>query len=254
MAKTISQYNEERYANTFQLKNDHDQADVIILYESVDDVVVHDAHYIVSDDFNGYVECLGKQNGCPACHYGDRGIRIQSKMFIPVYNVETGELLFWDRNVRFYNAQFESDVFRKYPNPSEYVWRITRHGETGSYDTRYSIVAVGRTPEGYSYDKILEENGLTKENLFERICKTWSVADYEKRLVETGGDSNIDSDSLPEFKISPRVTSSSDSPELPDFADIPDITEKSDPGEYQMPSKLSVDSTTDIVSEDNVDF
>ena len=127
---------EERYGNMFLLRNDGDSADVIFLYQSIDDALVADVHYIKSSSYSGYVHCCGR--GCPACA---KGIRIQNKLFIPLYNISANEVQFFDRSIRFENV-LNNAVFSRFPNPSEFVFRITRHGAAGSMDTTYDISAV----------------------------------------------------------------------------------------------------------------
>ena len=102
--KKMTDYNEERYGGKFILRNDGDFADVIFLYKSISDVLVADAHYIKSEKYNGYVHCCGV--GCPACA---KEIRVQNKLFIPLYNIQSREIEFWDRTVRF-ERQLISDT------------------------------------------------------------------------------------------------------------------------------------------------
>ena len=77
--KKMTEYNEEKFGNFFRLVNDGDFADVVFLYRSTHDVLVADVHYVKTPDYSGYVQCL--ERGCPAC---SEGIRIQSKLFIPM--------------------------------------------------------------------------------------------------------------------------------------------------------------------------
>ena len=149
--KSLKDYNEEKFGGLFLLRNDGDYADVVFLYPSEDDVMVGDVHYIKSSEYSGYVQCTGK--GCPACA---KGIRVQTKLFIPVFNITAGEVQFWDRGIRF-ETQLRNDVFKNFPNPTEYVFRITRHGVANSVDTTYEIQAIGKNG-AYPYAQILEEN------------------------------------------------------------------------------------------------
>jgi len=103
--KTVKTYNEEKFGGLFLLRNDGDFADVVFLYQSIDDVLVADTHYIKSSEYTGYVHCCG--SGCPACA---KGIRVQTKLFIPLYNIQDHEIQFWDRTMRF-EPQLNQDVF-----------------------------------------------------------------------------------------------------------------------------------------------
>lgn len=197
--KSLKLYNEERFSNLFLLRDDGDYADVVFLYQSVDDAMVVDTHYIKSAEYSGYVQCCGRN--CPACA---KGIKVQSKLFIPLYNIFENKVEIWDRGIRFSN-QFLRDVFNHYPNPSEFVFRITRHGAAGSMDTQYSIMNVGRNA-GYSYDSIIEAHNVKFPDIYYEICKNYSVADLSSMLFASQRNfSQKNSDySLPNYMITPR--------------------------------------------------
>ena len=218
--KSISKYNEERYGGMFLLRNDGDSADVIFLYRSVEDVLVADTHYIKSADYSGYVSCNGR--GCPACA---KGIRVQTKLFIPLYNIESGELQFFDRSVRF-EPQLQNDVFSKFPNPSEYVFRITRHGAAGDVNTTYSIVVVGKNTV-LSYDDILKKFDTKFPDYFYNVCKDYSNGELALMLNTSADTSNSATADMPSYQITPRASRSvSDVPE-PDLI-IPTVDESAE--------------------------
>lgn len=162
--KTVTAYNEERFGDFFLLRNDGDYADVVFLYESINDVLVADVHYIKSSEYSGYAHCCGR--GCPAC---GKNIRIQNKLFIPLYNINSGKIEFFDRTTKF-EPQLQNDVFANYPNPSEYVFRITRHGAAGSVDTTYEIRAIGKN-SSMPYAKILADNHAAMPDYYEHVCR-----------------------------------------------------------------------------------
>lgn len=176
--KSAKSYNEERYGGFFLLRNDGDYADVIFLYQNVEDVLVADVHYLKSNDYSGYVHCCGK--GCPACQ---KGIRTQTKLFIPVYNIMTQKIEYFDRTMKF-EPQLQQDVFARFPNPSEYVFRIVRHGAAGSMDTTYEITAVGSN-SAMPYGKILADNGITMPEHYNTICRDVTPAEMQKMLSDT---------------------------------------------------------------------
>ena len=173
--KTMTQYDEERFGGFFLLRNDGDYADVIFLYRNKDDVLIGDVHYIKTPDYTGYVHCT--ERNCPAC---EKGIRVQSKLFIPLYNITDGEIQFWDRSTRFEN-QLVQDVFSKYPNPSEFVFRIQRQGVAGDINTKYNIWAVGKN-KLMDYNQILLTNNATMPDYYENICKTYSSTELHSIL------------------------------------------------------------------------
>lgn len=207
--KKLKTYNEENWGGMFLLRNDGDFADVIFMYQNEDDVLIASTHYIKSSDFNGYVHCCGK--GCPACA---KGIRVQTKLFIPLYNINAGEIQFWDRGNRFQN-QLMSDVFANYPNPCEYVFRITRHGAAGSIDTTYEIVAVGRNTYK-SYADILVEQNAKMPDYYETVCKDMDIATLSSHLSTQGTNtSSATSGDMPTYQVTPRTTAGFSRPGTP---------------------------------------
>lgn len=225
--KTVDAYNEERYGGMFRLQNDRDYADVIFLYRSTKDVLVADTHYIKSDEYTGYVHCCGR--GCPACA---KGIRVQPKLFIPMYVINEDRILFFDRSIRF-DAQLQNDVFGKYPNPSEYVFRITRHGASGDVNTTYEIVAVGRNTV-LSYDQILARFHATMPDYYNTICREVSPYDLNSMLNQgtaITGTVNVSEPSMANYQVTPRSVSvdaiipetvpvSAPSVVVPEFTDV----------------------------------
>ena len=203
MFKTIEEYNERRFGGFFLLRNNGDYADVVFLYQSPRDVLVADCHYIKSNDYVGYAHCCGDKS-CPAC---GKGIRVQTKLFIPLYNINAGEIQFWDRGIRFEN-QLMSEVFKNFPNPSEFVFRITRHGDAGDMNTTYSITAVGRnTAPEFQYDAILSSSNTSMPAAYESVCRTYSSLEFTQ-LLTVDNNSFVSGDaagvSLPNYQIQPR--------------------------------------------------
>lgn len=195
--KTVKNYNEEKFGGLFLLRNDGDTADVVFLYRNVDDVLVADTHYIKSGEYSGYVHCCGI--GCPACQ---KNIRVQSKLFIPLFNITENKIQFWDRSMRF-EPQLQKDVFENYPEPANYVFRITRHGAAGSIDTVYSIQAVAKNTFK-SYDDILKDNGVTNPEYYEKICRDIPAAKLSEMLSSSASDT--DSANLADYTPIPRVS------------------------------------------------
>lgn len=173
--QSLQDYNEQKYGDWFVLLDDGDSADVVFLYQKESDALMATVHYLKSLDYNGYVHCTGA--GCPAC---GRGIRTQAKFFIPLYNLNTGRVEFWDRTDMFI-PQFKRDVFQNYPNPSEYIFRITRHGAFRSRDTRYSIMVVSKN-EVASMDAIVNKFNLKFPDVYSEICKECSIPEMQTIL------------------------------------------------------------------------
>lgn len=199
--KTVKSYNEERFGGFFRLPNDKDYADVVFLYSSDADVLVASAHYIKSADYSGYVHCPGA--GCPACA---KNIRVQTKLFIPLYNLTTDKIEFWDRTMRF-EPQLHSDVFTNFPNPSEIVFRVTRHGAAGDVNTSYEITAIGRNTDPLG--DILARNNVTFPDHYETVCKDLTASQLNAML--NAADS-VSYDNMPSYQVTPRSVVPSPAP------------------------------------------
>lgn len=256
--KKLNEYVEEKQGVFFTLPNDNDFADVIFLYQSTDDVLVADVHYISSKNFNGYAHCLG--DNCPACNYptkSGRGIRKQSEIFIPLYNITKRKIEFWDRTPRF-EAVLHESVFKNYPNPSEYVFRVTRHGQPRDPSTRYEVRAINRNAD-YPYSQILADFNITLPDSYSLACKELT---YDEMNGYLSSDAPSD---LPDYGYVPvprgsasSVPSASDievSVPTPEYStppsDLPPIPSDDLPPFSVNPAVDANSSDTDI---DNVDF
>lgn len=215
--KSMVQYNEEKYGNFFTLSNDGNYADVIFLYQSKNDVLIADVHYIKSAEYSGYAHCCGV--GCPACAYptqNGQGLRVDTKLFIPLYNITEGKIQFWDRSNKF-EVQFANDVLNNFPNPSEYVFRVTRHGEAYSRDTRYEIKAVGKNTS-MPYADILAKFGVTLPDYYSTVCRELSVAEMSSMLNANVSASSV---AVPRDAYVPAPSMTIPTPTLNQNFDVP---------------------------------
>lgn len=210
--KKLKDYNEQRFQNLFLLRNDGDYADVVFLYEGEDDVMVVDAHYIKSADGSGYVQCLGR--GCPAC---EKNIRVQNKLFIPLYNINEDSVQFWDRNTRFEQVLMDR-VFRVVDRPCDYVFRITRHGAAGSIDTTYEIKAKAVNDQ-YPMSSILADKKIALPDHYNSICRDVTREDLASMLSSDAPRDSAETADLPNYSVTPRRHS--DAPKAPEVP-IPD--------------------------------
>lgn len=258
--KTLAQYNDERNRVFFKLDNDGDNADVVFLYRNLNDVMLADAHYIKSSEYSGYVHCCGKD--CPACA---KGIRIQSKIFVPVLvlrrndeALDTPELKYFDRTT-YFKDQLMTDVFNKSANPTDCIFRITRHGVARDTDTKYEIVVkylntLGNGTGLSHYDAILKQCGVTMPEDYERVIKEFSVEQLSKMLTPAGAAN--DTSNLSEYPVTPRVAVPS-APSQPIDSVLPPVTTVIDapiardtaPAETLI-SDTTVDTTEELDDED----
>lgn len=236
--KSVEQFNDDRYHGMFRLVNDGESADVVFLYQSFKDMMVADVHYIKSSEYSGYVHCTGA--GCPAC---SKGIRVQTKLFIPVYNINKGLIEFWDRTMNF-EPQMEKDVFDRFPNPSEYVFRITRHGVYKDVNTFYDIAAVGRNST-MPYSHILAKFNATMPDYYENIVKSVSVSDLTRLLMAQNNDNSVNQDYTPiprsgyQSSIPNTFVNASEAVNVPSETPTTDIVEEEgDDGSTDLPDPI----------------
>lgn len=181
--KTVDAYYEEKYNGKFRLPDDGECAEVVFMYRGLQDEMRVEAHYIKSNTYSGYVHCNGV--GCPLCGVkkkdGTPRYGKLDKLFIPLYNITTDKVEFWDRNMTF-EPQLRRDVFAKFPNPSELIFRITRHGVANSQDTKYEITPINRN-NLKTYDDILVSKGLKMPDCFDMIVKEFTNIELSDMLA-----------------------------------------------------------------------
>ena len=214
--KSVREIKAQRNAGKFILENDGDTAFVIFLYRSQDEMLSGPTHYIKSNEYSGYVHCL--EDNCPACA---KGLRIQTKMFVPMFVLSindqpVNEIQFWDRTLKF-EPVLSQAVFKNYPNPSGYIFKITRIGAHGSKDTRYNIMTV--QVNDASFDQIMSDNNATFPDFYEMVCKSVDAATMDMWLASAAAAnvaSNTNSN-IPAYVATPRVPVST--PALPNVLD-----------------------------------
>jgi len=228
--KSSQNYRREKHGKMLVLSADRNYVEAIIMYKSAADIMVADTHYIRSDEYDGYVLCLGR--GCPACNHvtpnGNKGIRIQPKLFVPMYvlnkngepllnsegqplvddegNPKHGEIQFFDRSAKWEDLVLQPQVMTKFPNPSEFVIRMTRNGLPGDMDTKYVFQAV-YTNNVKSYDEICAEEGITFPEHFHSICKDVDATTMQRWLSSANSPSqSVPVGDMPAYAATPRGT------------------------------------------------
>lgn len=126
----------------FTLRDDGDTARVRIMYRDINDVEGLSVHEIELNDKKRYVNCIREYNDpidmCPLCK---ANYKIQAKLFVPLYNEDTGETLVWERGKKFFGKI--SDLCTRYDNLVARVFEIVRHGKPKDTGTTYEIWPVG---------------------------------------------------------------------------------------------------------------
>lgn len=259
--KQVKQIEEDRYGKFLRL-DDEKSITGIILYDSYDDVLVADCHYVNSKEYTGYVHCC--EEGCPACA---KGIRVQRKLFVPIlvladlnedYDEDT--VIFWDRNMAF-NHQLRKDVFDKYPCPSDTIFKITRHGAYRDKNTRYSIIPKFNFPD--DVHAILDSMNVKFPDYYENVVRSVDAATLSDMLMESSRTSesaytpsaNYSYKAVPRKKFTDPEDLDDDSDELPGVPVAADSSESDLPtfepaAELESYSAISDSSDSDSDSDD----
>ena len=123
----------------FQLRDDGEQAQVRFMYESIDDVEGLSVHQVKdSNDKKHYVNCLREYNEprdvCPFCA---ANMPVYAKLFIPLYDVASGQTKTWERGKKFFSKM--SSLCSRYPSLVSHLFTIERNGAKGDTSTTYEI-------------------------------------------------------------------------------------------------------------------
>lgn len=156
----IGNYDVKPSGKFFTLKNDKDVARVRILYESAEDIDGYAVHRVSVDGRDRYINCLREYNDpmgkCPFCA---NGMKVQPKLFVPLYNEDTQELQFWERGSTF-SSQL-SGLVARYKNIVSRTFDIERNGAKGDTKTTYQFYPVDE-PDGTTVQDILDDLGLSE--------------------------------------------------------------------------------------------
>lgn len=146
MAKFNPAADMDKYASSggayFSLKNDKDTAMVRFMFESVDDIVGYSVHKVKVNGNDRYVNCLREYadplDKCPLC---EAHFKLFPRFFVPLYMMDTGETVIWDRgpgkNNSFYSQL--TDLCNKYNPLVSYPVEVERNGKAGDFDTTYEM-------------------------------------------------------------------------------------------------------------------
>ena len=140
-------------AGYFSLKNDRDIATVRFLYETPEDVDGYAVHQVEIDGKKRYVNCLRAYNEpldeCPFCKAGHYQM---AKLFIPLYNEDTGKVQVWERGKKFF-SKLSSVLSRCDADPiCSQTFEIERNGKSGDTQTTYEIYQTKKKPDDSQLD------------------------------------------------------------------------------------------------------
>jgi hypothetical protein len=130
----------------FSLKNDGDTCRVRFMYESMNDLEGHCVHKVnLRNGGFRFVDCLRSYDepaeNCPLCSSPNTDDRkLQSKIWVPIYKVETGEAVLWERGKSFYKNTLYPLMVEKGKPFCGNIFTIERHGAAGDMSTTYEVV------------------------------------------------------------------------------------------------------------------
>lgn len=142
-ADEVDNYGGQGGTGFFYLKNDKEVATVRFMYDSIDDVEGMSVHTLEIGDKKRYVNCLREYNDpidkCPFCR---EKMFTAAKLFIPLYDCETGSVKIWERGKKFFGKI--SSICARYPNTVSHKFEIERNGQKGDTSTTYEIYEVDK--------------------------------------------------------------------------------------------------------------
>lgn len=208
-ADNVDNYGGQGGHGFFSLKNDKDVAKVRFMYDSIDDVAGYAVHQIEVNGKKRYVDCKREYNEpvdkCPFCRDGKFQ---QAKLFIPLYDIESGQVKIWERGKKFFSqiSQLCSRYAQNEPLCS-HIFEIERSGKAGDTQTTYGIYEVGR--DDTTLDKLPEVPDILGDVVLD---KTPEEMEYYLKHNEFADDSNgTASDDLP-FRRGGNATESRRTP------------------------------------------
>lgn len=134
----------------FALKHNGDEAIVRFLYTDVDQFDFMSVHQVKVGNSFRRVNCLRTPkepvDKCPFCASDDQSIsKVYSKFYVKLLEYvkdENGKIVamprIWERPTSF--AKTLASYFLEYGDLSDCVFKVRRHGDSGSRDTTYDLV------------------------------------------------------------------------------------------------------------------
>ncbi len=141
-ADEVDHYGGQGGTGFFYLKEDKEVATVRFMYDGIDDVEGMSVHQVEINDKKRYVNCL-RNYGDPVdvCPFCKARMFTSAKLFVPIYEEETGDVKIWERGKKFFGKI--SSICARYPNTVSHKFEIERSGKKGDTSTTYEIYEVG---------------------------------------------------------------------------------------------------------------
>lgn len=159
----------------FNLQDDGDYAEVIILADTLDDLPIFGVHDVEYDNRTVKVACLRNEGECPLCRAGKKARAI---IELPLLVGE--ELKIFERGITFSNII--ASTCRRYKPLAKYIFELERIGKKGDMKTTYNLTKIGEQAIN-SYKELVKDEDI--ENLILSIIRNWTVDDMNY-YIETG--------------------------------------------------------------------
>lgn len=127
----------------FSLKDDGDVARVRFMYGGAEDIEGFSIHRVQVGDREQNINCLREYNSpiddCPFCK---AGMKLYTKLFVPLYNEDTQQVQIWERGKKFLSKL--SSICSRYPDLASHIFEIERNGAKGEQTTTYEVYEVDK--------------------------------------------------------------------------------------------------------------
>ena len=159
-ASQIDKYTSTAKNSYFKLSNNKDTAKVRFLYRTMDDVEGYGVYKVKVGDRERYVNSIrAYDDPIENDPFAMAGFRLQAKLFVPLCNIDTGEVQLWERPYTF--VQRINSLTDRYNPLCNEIFEIERIGASGSKDTRYEIYPIDNSPFDMSSIEIPNPLGTT---------------------------------------------------------------------------------------------
>jgi hypothetical protein len=138
-------YTQSNAGSYFSLKDDKDTARVRFLYGTVDDIEGYAVYKVKVGDKERYVNSIRAYNEpIENDPFAVAGYKVQAKLFIPLLNIDNGEIQFWERG-KTYFSRLASMASRYNPLYNEII-EVERNGKKGDTSTDYQFYPIENSP------------------------------------------------------------------------------------------------------------
>lgn len=199
-------YGSSSKGSFFVLKDDGDKARVRFLYNGMDDIMGYAVHRVQVGDKERYVNCLRAYNEpldkCPFCA---AQMQITPRLFLKLYNEDTGETQIWERSKSYY--QKLSGYANRYKPLYNEVIEIERHGKKGDKQTDYQFFPIENTPieiDDEKYDCSDPLGTIILDKTADEMVEYINTGDFPQ--TSNGGNNNHSNDEPAIVRRTPNNT------------------------------------------------